>query len=178
MGAMNFCPSCGAPLEPDAHFCGVCRHNLSAPSVPPIDAMQAAMDAAPKVVDDPRMYATVPPPPGGWEAQLEAEAESRRQGVTHDQAQFAEVPPPPPDGLSDAQREGTQLFNEMPKPATPPAKAMPMATRLAYMAAVVLGGGALSLGIIHFAGPSNSDQTATSGVSVVTGALQSFQPPA
>ncbi|MDM7326367.1 MAG: zinc ribbon domain-containing protein, partial [Thermosynechococcus sp. Uc] len=68
MPIMTSCPNCGAPVQPDASFCGQCGFNLRriAVSPPPIpEVMQHPTSAAPtvEVVAHQRRLTTLPPPP-------------------------------------------------------------------------------------------------------------------
>lgn len=68
MPSMTPCPNCGAPVQPDANFCGQCGFNLrrTAVSAPPLpEVMQYTANAAPRgeVTAHQGHLRKLPPPP-------------------------------------------------------------------------------------------------------------------
>ena len=180
---LNFCPFCGCPVSPGARFCPAHGHDLNAPTgqtpeqlAAADDArLQAAMDAAPKVVDDPT-YVPPTPEPGSLQAQMMAENAARAQGAAPQDM----LPPPPPPSYDP--------YSEYmpPPPATPIGVDMPKKAgggagswvAVGFVMAV-LGVGAAMFGpallnSIPSPSPSNNDQTTTSGVSVTAATLESW----
>ncbi|WP_460194974.1 FHA domain-containing protein [Thermosynechococcus sp. FA-CM-4201] len=68
MPSMTPCPNCGAPVQPDASFCGQCGFNLrrlavSAPPMPEVRQHTASAAPTVEVVAHQGRLTTLPPPP-------------------------------------------------------------------------------------------------------------------
>lgn len=60
----RFCPSCGAPHDPEARFCGNCGEAFSPPATPPVSSVPPARTR--RQAPEPSKGAPSPPAPKNW----------------------------------------------------------------------------------------------------------------